>query len=319
MDSKNLVIDKNKESILEIIFIKYFRISDVIKWVLIAFSGFILGISNFDIKINLISFLIFIFSSFFVFSFTFAINNFYDADSDRENPRRKNVNAIASGKISKKTGKVLNFFLAIIPMIICIFYKIELFILCFTFLFIVWSYSAPPFRLKGRPPTDVIWHFFGFVVAVLFGTYFSGSINTLILLFALSLGIFSTVGQLGNHYSDYNFDKSSGTKTFAVWIGLEKTKKTINVLTFIHLIFLLPLIFFYSLTYYITIAILIIIPLLGLILLKPKRGTFPTKRCFVYYFTIVIGGAVYLSVLIYHILLIFGRPTIELLNFLGIS
>ena len=54
MDSKNLVIDKNKESILEIIFIKYFRISDVIKWVLIAFSGFILGISNFDIKINLI-------------------------------------------------------------------------------------------------------------------------------------------------------------------------------------------------------------------------------------------------------------------------
>ena len=305
---------KIKENIWKILLLKYFRINDVIKWMVISFSGFILGISSLNINVNMTSFLIFVFSTFFIFSFTFAINNFYDADSDRENPRRKDVNAIASGKISKKTGLIINILLAIIPLITCIIYKIELFILCFMILFIVWSYSAPPFRLKGRPSMDVIWHFFGFVLAVLLGSYFSGSINNLILLFSVSLGIFSTVGQLGNHYSDYDYDKSSGTKTFAVWVGLEKTKTAINILTIIHLIFLIPLVIFYSLSYYIALAVLIIIPIFGLILLKPKRGTFPTKRCFVYFFTIVVGGAVYLSVLIYHILFIFGVPVIEIFN-----
>jgi 4-hydroxybenzoate polyprenyltransferase len=137
----------NKEKSKISVFLKEFiRIKDVIGWSLISFVGFILGISVLSFKTNLIPFSVFIISVLCLTSFTFAINNFFDADSDKENPRRKNINAIASGHISKKTGILIILLLAIIPLIISFFYKIEVFLFSGFLLFFGWSYSAPPFR-----------------------------------------------------------------------------------------------------------------------------------------------------------------------------
>ena len=311
-------IDK-KKNIALVILTKYFRIKDAFKWSVISFIGFILGISTLSLKVYIVPLSIFVIIAFCVFSFTFAINNYYDADSDRENPRRKHINAIASGIISKKTGTLLNSLLVIISLVVCFLYEIEVFLICALYVFIAWSYSAPPLRVKGRPGMDVIWHFIGFILAVILGSVIAGSAGVISWLIALSLGIFSSVGQVANHIVDYSFDKKSGTTTFAVWAGLKKAKTTMNILTVIHLIALIPLVLLYSLSYRITIIIVIGIPIIGLILLRPKKGTFPTKRCFIYFFTIVIGGAVYLSCLVYHILFILGESTLGLLHFVGIT
>ena len=308
-----------KKNITLVILTEFIRINDAIKWSAISFGGFILGMSSFDLSSYIIPLLVFLVSTFFIMSFTFAINNYYDADSDRENPRRRNINAIASGKISKQTATSINIIFVIIPVIVSLLYKFEVFLFCIVFLTWMWIYSSPPLRLKSRPGIDVIWHFFAFFFIVIWGSFIAGSVGLINWLVAISIGVWSSVGQVGNHISDYSFDKDSGTNTFAVWIGIDKAKITIEILTLLHLILLIPLILLCSLGYLITIIIVIVIPIIGLIILKPRKGAFPTKRCYIYYFTIVIGGAVYLSCLVYHILFILGEPRLGLLSFILIN
>lgn len=310
-------IDK-KKNIALVVLKEFIRLRDVIGWSAFSFFGFLLGMSSLVLYSYLVPFFVFFVTTFCIMSFTFAINNYYDADSDRENPRRRHINAIASGKISKQTGAFLNIAFIIIPLVVSILFKIEIFLLCIVFLFWMWSYSAPPLRLKGRPGIDIIWHFFAFVLIVIWGSSVSGSVKLINWLVAVSLGVFSCVAQVGNHISDYSFDKDSGTKTFAVWVGLDKAKIAIQIITLIHLILLIPLILLYTLSYSITIIIAIIAPVIGFLILRPRKGAFPTRRCYIYYFTIVIGGAVYLSCLIYHICFLLGKSTLGLLNFIGI-
>ena len=308
------ILNKQKKNIISVFFTEFIRLRGVLFWSAVSFAGFILGISTLDLSNYIIPLLVLLVSTFFIMSFTFAINNYYDADSDRDNPRRKNINAIVSGIISKRIGIFLNLTFVIIPLVVTFLFKIEVFLFCIFFLFWMWIYSSPPLRLKGRPSIDVIWHFFAVFLIVIWGSLVAGSINLINWLTAISLGLWSTVCQVDNHIRDYSFDKDSGTNTYAVWVGIDKAKTTISVLTFIHLIFLIPLILLYSLSYYITIIIVIGIPLIGFIILKPKKGAYPTNRCFTYFFIFVLGGAVYFSCLVYHILLILGEPSLNLLK-----
>ena len=307
-------MNKQKKNIISVFFTEFIRLRCVLFWSAVSFGGFILGISSLDLSSYIIPLLVLLVSTFFIMSFTFAINNYYDADSDRDNPRRKHINAIASGIISKRAGIFLNLTFVIIPLVITFLFKIEVFIFCVFFLFWMWIYSSPPLRLKGRPSIDVIWHFFAVFLIVIWGSLIAGSINLINWLTAISLGVWSSVCQVDNHIRDYSFDKDSGTNTYAVWVGIDKAKTTISLLTLIHLILLIPLILLYSLSYYTTIIIIILIPLMGLLILKPKKGAYPTKNCFIYFFTFVIGGAVYFSCLVYHILLILGESPLDLLN-----
>ncbi len=305
---------RKKKNITLVILTEFFRISDAIKWSAISFGGFILGMSSLNLHDNIIPLFIFLVSTFFIMSFTFAINNYYDADSDRENPRRKNINAIASGRIPKQTGVFLILILVIIPLIVTILFKFEIFIFCGFLLFLGWAYSAPPFRFKGRLVMDVIWHFLGFFFYVIWGSLIAGSIGLISWLAAISIGAFSLIGQVENHIYDYSFDKKSGTKTLAVWLGLNKAKMILTILAFLHLILLIPLILLYTISYYITITSTVIIAAFGLIFLKQKKEAISIQMFFVKYSTYMVGGAVYLSCLIYKILFLFETPTLGLLN-----
>ncbi len=309
---------KKKISKVSVFLNEFIRIKDAIGWSLISFVGFLLGITVLSFETNLIPLLVFIICILSLTSFTFAINNYFDADSDKENPRRKDINAIASGHISKKTGILIILLLAIIPLLISFFYKIEVFFFSGFLLFFGWSYSAPPLRLKGLPVMDVIWHFFGFFFGIIWSSLIAGNIGLISGLVAFSLGIFSGVGQVCNHIIDYTFDKDSGTKTFAVWAGLDASIKTANALTFIHLIFLISLILLFSSRYYLTIGIVIIFAILGFIILRPKKGNFPIRSCYTFYFNIVIGGGVYLSCMVYQFLYLLKTPAFEIISFVRI-
>jgi 4-hydroxybenzoate polyprenyltransferase len=292
---------------------KYIRLDDVIKWCAIAFIGFIVGSLPFTMQEFITSSVVFLAAAFFLMAFTFAINNYSDADSDRENPRRMHHNAIASGEISKKEGMTLNILFIVLTLLITMFFKPVGKVVVLTVFLIVWFgiYSIPPFRIKGRPGFDVVWHFIAFFSIILWGSLFAGSLSVLAWLMALSLGIFSCVGQLWNHYADYEFDKKSGTKTFAVQVGLDKTKKTIDIVLALHLVVLLPLIILYISHFLITLLIMAGLMILGCLMVRPKKKGFPSRKSFEFYLATIVGGAVYISCLAYHVLFFIG---IDLIN-----
>lgn len=301
------------ENVVLVFLNEFIRVKDVVKWCVISFFGFLLGLSSLDLSIHMIPLLVFLTSTFCIMSFTFAVNNYYDAESDRRNPRRMHVNAIASGKISRKTGVLLNLMLVVIPLFTCFLFKFEVFLLSLLFLFLMWSYSAPPFRLKGRPGLDIIWHFSAFVLIVIWGSFLAGSVELINWLVAISIGVFSCIGQVSNHIIDYEFDKESGTKTYAVKVGLDKAKTTLKIFIGLHLILLIPLVILYTLSYAASAVFVVAVAVLGFFVLRPKKDAFPTRRCFTYYFGVVVGGAVYGSCLIYRINVLLGTPMLHLL------
>jgi len=308
--------DKNrkKKNIILVFLTEFIRIRGVVNWSLISFVGFILGMSSFGLSSYLVPLLVFVVSAFCILSFTFAINNYYDADSDRENPRRMHINAIASGRISKQTGIFLNITFVAIPLVISMLFKLEVFLFCVLLLVWMWAYSSPPLRLKGRPGVDVIWHFFAFVLLIIWGSLVAGSIDIINWLVAISFGIWSCIAQVWNHINDYSFDKESGTVTFAVWVGLDTAKTTLKMIVIFNTIFLIPLILLYSLSYLYTIVILIGGAVFVLFGIKPKKD-FPASP--VYYTLFVFAGIVYLSCVIYYLLVLIGEPAIVLLPFIG--
>jgi 4-hydroxybenzoate polyprenyltransferase len=186
-------------------------------------------------------------------------------------------------------------------------------LLAAVFVFILSSvYSIPPIRIKGRPGSDVILHFFGFFLIVLLGALIAGSLSPMTLLMASSLGVFSCIGQLGNHYADYQFDKESGTQTFAVRFGLGATKKTIEGVLAVHLILLFILFVLYSSHSLITVLFIVVCLVLGFLLLRPTKAGFPTRKSYEFYLTTVVGGIVYISVLLYHLFIVIGLNLIPL-------
>jgi 4-hydroxybenzoate polyprenyltransferase len=237
-------------------------------------------------------------STFFILAFTFAINNYYDIDTDKENPRRAHLNEMASGKISKQTGLLLNFIFIVIPLVLSLFFTVEVFVFCAFLIFWMWAYSAPPLRLKGRAGFDILWHFIAFLALILWGSYLAGNISMINILVAISFGLFGVFAQIDNHIHDYPFDKASGSKTFAVWIGINKANIALKVTFIIYIVFLLPLIVLFPFSSYLTILIVCGGIAVSVLMIKIKNSTLTPSLFYVINF---FGGSVYVSCLIYHI------------------
>ena len=115
-------IEEKKNRVFFTFLTGFIRIRGVINWFAISFFGFLLGISSFDITSYTVPLIFFVVSTFFILAFTFAINNYYDIDTDKENPRRAHLNAMASGKISKQTGMLFNIIFIVIPLFLSLFF-----------------------------------------------------------------------------------------------------------------------------------------------------------------------------------------------------
>ena len=298
MESTIEIEDEDKEGTVCIFLKGFIRIRGVLNWSAISFFGFLLGITSFDVLSYMFPLFVFLVSTFFILAFTFAVNNYYDVETDKENPRRVHLNAMASGRLSKRTGKILLIIFIVIPLVLTLVYSRGVFVFSVLLIFWMWAYSAPPLRLKGRPGWDIIWHFMAFAALVLWGSYLAGSVSIMHVLIAVSFGFFGCFGQIDNHIQDYPFDKASGSITFAVWTGLQKAKTSLYVVFVIYVVSLVPLIILYSFESVLTGLLLcagIIISLLNLLI--HKSLDVPSLYRVIFFF----GGSVYLMCLISHI------------------
>jgi len=289
---------------LSLIFNGVIRIKAVIFWSLIFLLGFSLGLQNLSINKLFYPFIVIIVNSLLFSIFIFTINNYYDIETDKDNPRRKKINAIAQGEVNIAFVKILIIFCVITTLSISIFFKgYELFLLSLFCLISSWIYSAPPLRLKGKPVIDVFWHFLGFFLFVIYGSYIAGEIKEISLLVAFSAGIFSCIFQICNHILDYDYDKKSKTKTIAVLLGVKKTKKILNLSIIINFLILVILIILFSINHYIPLIIIIIGLIFSLYLsMSFKKKT--VKKFSVVNFSFFISIFVYISCSVYNILLL---------------
>jgi len=290
-------VEKNKHSI-RLFFTGFIRIRGVMNWSAISFFGFLIGLKILDITSILVPFFFFAVSTFFILAFTFAINNYYDIDTDKENPRRVHLNIMASGHLSRQAGRLFNLLFILIPLVLSLFYTRLVFVFCAGLIFWMWAYSAPPLRLKGRPGLDILWHFLVFFALILWGSYLAGSVSLMSVLVGVSVGFFGCFAQIDNHLHDYAFDKASGSKTFAVWIGKQQALIALKVSFILYLIFLIPLIVHFSLSS--TLSILVLCAGIGLsCIIITRKKNIGTQV--LYYIINFFGGAIYLTCLISHL------------------
>jgi 4-hydroxybenzoate polyprenyltransferase len=146
----------------------------------------------------------------------YGINDIYDYDSDKLNPRKKYLKLTERNKYLVKKfsiyisgGLLLSSFLSSNPQnILCMVLLIAL----------SYAYSVPPVRLKERPPLDSISNGVLFFVVFGLGYSYGGDVWTIPLKIYLVAVCVMGIHSFGT-VMDYSTDKKAGHRTFAVLFG----------------------------------------------------------------------------------------------------
>jgi len=145
----------------------------------------------------------------------FAVNNFYDAESDALNPRKDNPFVRGCSKSAVHLVAV-NQLVALLLVAACA--PIPSFIAYAAAVSLAVAYSAPPFRLKGVAGLDLLSHVFYFgVLPFYFGAALVGAEASPTVFYTASiLGAYSAFLQLRNLSEDRGYDRIAGDKTLFV-------------------------------------------------------------------------------------------------------
>ena len=173
--------------------------------------------------------------------FLYGVNDAYDYESDRVNPRRKSqpLRPLEPGdRKAVKQASAIAFLLLVLSSVITL--DPTNMLAMFLLLFFSYFYSAPPIRFKERPPLDSVANGIIYLLGpALLGWSYSGNILELpsrtycYALCVAGIHSFSTV-------MDYTPDKQAGDRTFAVVFG-KRAAAFAALITFVIPILLLDL------------------------------------------------------------------------------
>ena len=210
----------------------------------------------------------------FFLSFAFSINNCFDAYSDSNDPKKRIRNPVARGVLSFREAYKISIILAFIGLILnMLFFPDFVVPLIYSSLIILaYFYSAPPLRLKSRPPFDLISHglFFGSLL-YLYGLAVNGKVYSYkseYIALAISIFVYSIILELRNHIEDYEVDRKTHVRTSAICLGLDRALKLLEFLIGVHFTLLALLtytIFQYEIMYlpYLSLFILLFLIIYG--------------------------------------------------------
>ena len=202
-------------------YLRMLRIRDWLGYFLIAILGYIIftELDTYILETILFCGLISLY-----LGFSFSINNCFDIKEDLMVMKKNNP--IAMGELSQMEGIIFSLSLALIGMFLALLRGLNVFLFSSILVFLSFSYSSPPFRLKSKPFLDLISHglFFGSLL-FLFPSVFFKEISFLNVLIATSIFHFSMILELRNGIEDYEGDRKAGLRTTACTLGLSKSKK----------------------------------------------------------------------------------------------
>lgn len=175
---------------------------------------------------------------------TYGINDAFDRKTDARNPRKKNlVEGTAISQIdAEEIKKLAPFAIMLLVISSLLTANLENILLMALFSLAMYFYSAPPIRLKERPPLDsLINGFFYFLAPFALGfslcaPIYSISSQLVLLLFTCAAGLHALAA-----VTDYEPDKKVKNNTVAVWLGQRGASLFALVLFAINLFFIWPL------------------------------------------------------------------------------
>ncbi len=187
-------------------------------WLITPFI-FLAGLKISGSDLNLISTIQMLLLSFPFSLFLFGINDIYDYETDKLNPRKKNIEG---GVLEPKYHKIVKIssLISAFVLLISSFLTKNLWniFLMSLLLLLSYFYSTPPIRLKSIPIIDSLSNGLGFLLAFSLGyTFGNNPLDIPIKIYAASLGVagvhsFSTI-------QDYPYDKKAKVRTISTVFG----------------------------------------------------------------------------------------------------
>lgn len=215
------------------VMIKSMRVPEWRAYFALAIYGY-LYISRFNISVEELGRLAISMSVYM--AVTYIINNFYDIESDKLNINKKLRNPMIENNLDSKTV-LITVVLLILPGLIImpnLLALVNYSVMCLLSLF----YSAPPVRLKEKPPLDLLSHalFFGVQPFLQGALTVSNPSHSFAIEVIVLIGLYSTFLQLRNEWEDYSSDLLAGYKTTAVIMGLNTVEKFLKIMAIIIII-----------------------------------------------------------------------------------
>ena len=224
-------------------YLRMLRIRDWLGYFLIAILGYVIftELDTYILETILFCGLISLY-----LGFSFSINNCFDIKEDLMEMKKNNP--IAMGELNQMEGIIFSLSLALIGIFLALLRGLNVFLFYSILVFLSFSYSSPPFRLKSKPLLDLISHglFFGSLLFLFPSVFFFKEISFLNVLIATSIFHFSMILELRNGIEDYEGDRKAGLRTTACTLGLSKSKEITYFLSLLFSLTLFPVYYIIS-------------------------------------------------------------------------
>lgn len=150
----------------------------------------------------------------------YGINDIYDYETDKHNPKKQAYEALVVP--SEQPALTHNIFLAILPfMLVSLVLPQSAFWAFIVFIFASLFYSAPPIRAKARPPFDIFFSSIIYITPAVIGFYTIG--GTTISWVAVVAGLlWASAMQTYSAVPDIEADREAGVATLATFFGAKK-------------------------------------------------------------------------------------------------
>jgi lycopene elongase/hydratase (dihydrobisanhydrobacterioruberin-forming) len=162
----------------------------------------------------------------------FAVNDYYDAPFDAQDAKKAQRNFFAQANPPRKILVLVFSLISLALIAFFLQFGFNGFIVCLIGMFALWSYSAPPLRLKTRPGFDLLMHM-AFVQTFPYGvTLWLLNLEWSMLDRLLMLGfvLSSLAAQLEQQARDYEVD-SRTERNFTTQFGLPFTTRLFKLVT----------------------------------------------------------------------------------------
>ncbi|NWF69004.1 MAG: UbiA family prenyltransferase [Chloroflexi bacterium] len=175
--------------------------------------------------------------------FGFALNDYFDAPYDAQEPAKAQRNSFVSFRPPRWQKTLLLLTTLLLPPLVLLPYGTRGLLVLALSLAVLWSYSAPPLRLKSRPGLDLLTHMlfvqtFPYAVTLfLLGVDWQARDFAIVLILALS----SLAAQLEQQIRDYAVDARTD-RNFTTTYGLSTSRRLLKIVTTLFVGVLLALI-----------------------------------------------------------------------------
>jgi 4-hydroxybenzoate polyprenyltransferase len=157
--------------------------------------------------------------------FTLVIDDLYDLETDRRNPRRCGL-PLVQGVLSRRAVSTVAWTQAGAGLVLALSISQTFFVLAMLGALLGWAYAAPPVRAKGLPGVDLLTNALGVAVICPLAGW---SVMQPWWDFPWGLAVVNALGTAGAYVGtalmDEPYDRTAGVRTTAVALGAERAKK----------------------------------------------------------------------------------------------